>query len=275
MKKNLTAEFDDSDDSLYLKVSTFIHENAGIFLGPQKINMMKARLSRRFSETGHNSISSYLKHIEGPDGKSEVPHLISALTTNFTNFFREPHHFELLSKIIIPEISSARKGDIRIWSAGCSSGQEPLSISMSVAESHREAFSRLKITATDIDQAILEKAMSGRYSVSDLANIPNQLRLKYFLTHDAETQAKEEVLSTISYKELNLNGRWHFHNKFDVIFCRNVAIYFDQDTQNTLWKKFESMLSDSGFLIIGHSERLPDNLRDKFTPVGPTSYRKK
>lgn len=264
-----------AEEKLYARVSQIVYRAAGIVLGKEKNNLIKARLTRRISETGSASLESYVARIEGHGQNEELPHLVSALTTNYTHFFRENHHFDSLRNEALPEITARAPANIRIWSAGCSSGQEPLSIAITAAEYSVAYAARTKIVGTDIDRTILQKASTAEYQDLEINGIPKDLLKKHFSIQDGTYKPSPTIKEMIAYQELNLHGKWSFPFKFDVIFCRNVMIYFDVESQNKLWDKLIGQLADGGWLFIGHSERIPDSLREKVTPVGNTTYRKR
>lgn len=272
-------KFDFSDND-FEKVALMARREFGLSLAITKKEMVRGRLAKRLQATGLCCIDDYLSLIEHVDGTQERNELLSVLTTNLTHFFRENHHFELLRETILPPlIKSARSGKrVRIWSAGCSSGQEPYSIAMTVLElCPKAADLDIKILATDIDPEILKRARSGIYSDEEIAPIPPVLKQEYLDQIKAST-GKFKVgpgpRSLISFGELNLINRLPFNGPIDVIFCRNVAIYFDDETQKTLWETFAKILTDRGYLIIGHSERISGSIRSKFESVATTAYRK-
>lgn len=255
------------DDPLYARIAAMIYREAGIVLGPEKVSMMKARLLKRLSVTGAEDLSDYVRGVDTGQFQGEMDHLVSALTTNFTHFFREAHHFSFLRETVFPDARTKAR-NLRIWSAGCSSGQEPYSIAMT----GRQAGVRMSITATDIDRAILDRAQRGVFSEADVANIPEETLSLDFHRRAEGFEVGRTLRDMISFEQMNLHGRWQFKQPFDVIFCRNVIIYFDAQSQTRLWEKFRDQLRPGGWLLIGHSERVPDHLRDRLKPIGHTIY---
>ena len=255
------------DDPLYARIAALIYREAGIVLGPEKVSMMKARLTKRLAMTGAADLAEYIDGIDAQRWPEETDHLVSALTTNFTHFFREAHHFTFLREVVFPD-ARARARNLKIWSAGCSSGQEPYSIAIT----GRQADIRMSITATDIDRSILDRAQRGMFSAAETANIPDDALKTGFQPSAEGFEIRDAVRDMVSFEHMNLHDRWSFDQPFDVIFCRNVIIYFDAESQLRLWQKFRENLRPGGWLLIGHSERVPDQFRDHLRPVGHTIY---
>lgn len=241
--------------------------------------MVQSRMARHLRQINFSSASEYLDLLEGPKGADERQHLISVLTTNVSSFFREIHHFDFFADAVLPGLITKAKsgGPIRIWSAGCSSGQEPYSIAMQVLSLWSEAKSYdLKILATDIDRKIVARARTGQFSASELGSLPKSY--SRWIVPDRKSnmaQVHGEIRSLVSFKELNLLSDWPMRGKFDAIFCRNVVIYFDHDTQRQLWPRFRNALTDGGHLFLGHSERLGHEEAEFFESCSVTTYRKR
>jgi chemotaxis protein methyltransferase CheR len=222
----------------------------------------------------------YTAFVCSEEGREERRHMISALTTNVSHFFREGHHFEFLAKEILPvALPKLRSGGrMRIWSAGCSNGQEACSIAMTLLE-HDPDISGLdiKILATDIDPNVIHFGRTGSYPERFVGGVPQQMLSKYFSVDKGTSErcftVNSKMRDMISFRELNLLGAWPMKQQMDIIFCRNVVIYFDQTTQNDLWPRFRSALNDNGRLFLGHSERIIDPERFGFVADGPTTYR--
>ncbi len=262
------------DDIHYRNIAALVHTEAGIVLGPEKFALMRARLRQRITATGCLDIAAYAKLVSTPAGTSELPQLVSAMTTNVTHFFRERRHFQSLTSEVVPALRAAGRGDIHIWSAGCSSGQEPLSISMALHEASSGMGLRPMIQATDIDAKIIARARAGLYSSEETASLTTIQRGKYFHATSNGFQVTESLQRQIQFGTMNLLGHWNIRDRFDVIFCRNVVIYFDLQTQLTLWRRFSQRLAEGGWLFIGHSERIPDPAKLGLESVGNTTYRK-
>jgi len=250
----------------------------GLSLSSDKLSLVQSRLSKRLRLLSIDSFSTYCSLLSTAKGQQEAMHMLSALTTNVTHFFREMHHFEALAEEILPRLMLDNRlhDRIRIWSAGCSAGQEPYSIAATVLAKCPELLDRdFKILATDVDPEILKSAMSGKYSAEGISRIPNDFSRPLFLeTKENELVINPELVKLIKFARLNLIGDWPMSGKFDVIFCRNVAIYFDKETQARLWKRFHEILKSGGILCIGHSERLTEEIEQKFENVGLTMYRR-
>ncbi|WP_226627197.1 CheR family methyltransferase [Alloyangia pacifica] len=247
----------------------------GLSLASSKKPLVYSRLARRLRARGLASFADYMSLLDQGDEAAERLELVSALTTNVTSFFREKHHFETLRTALIPELAAQKR--IRIWSAGCSSGQEAFSIAMTLLDGVPPGARDLRILATDIDPAILRKARSGRYPAEDCETVPADFRSRWLRPLPGQPEMVEvsaELKALISFAELNLICDWPFKGPFDAIFCRNVAIYFDQDTQQRLWTRFAEKLRAGGILFIGHSERLSGPALPEFTTAGVTTYRK-
>lgn len=248
----------------------------GLSLAASKKPLVYSRLARRLRARDLATFRDYMSLLDQPDEASERLELVSALTTNVTSFFREKHHFETLRNVLIPELAGQKR--IRIWSAGCSSGQEPFSIAMTLLDALPAGTRDMRILATDIDPAILSRARRGHYPKEDCETVPEDHRSRWLRAlpgEEARFETGPEIRALVSFAELNLICDWPFNGPFDAIFCRNVAIYFDQETQQRLWSRFSAMLRAGGVLFIGHSERLSGPALAEFTTAGVTTYRKR
>jgi chemotaxis protein methyltransferase CheR len=257
----------------FASIASILHAASGISLSPSKTSLVYSRLAKRLRLLGLESFREYCKLISGSNGVDERQAMLAALTTNVTRFFREPHHFDYLRKLM-PDLSAkAKRGDrVRLWSAGCSSGEEPYSIALTILAMLPNANDLdVKILATDIDPIILAKAKDGVYSREALEPVPSDLR-KYFGPVEGHRSYAPvpAVRDLVAFRELNLIGPWPMTQKFDVIFCRNVAIYFDEPTQDKLFGRYAEALNPDGRLYIGHSERVND---PRFISDGLTAYR--
>jgi len=265
------ADFDQVRQTLY--------EHAGISLGEGKSDLVYGRLARRLRPLGFTSFATYLNYIATPAGNAEMVHFINALTTNLTAFFREPHHFEFLARSALPEAMERHMADrrVRIWSAGCSTGEEPYSIAMVVAETPlRESRWDFKLLATDLDSNVVASARRGCYTPQRIAGLSAARSRKWFHAAAAggmDVQVNNALQDRITFKQLNLMHEWPMRGLFDIIFCRNVVIYFDKPTQKVLFDRYADRLVDGGYLFLGHSETM-HNLSSRFELVGKTIYRK-
>lgn len=255
-----------------------VSENAGIVLGPNKRLLVQGRLARRLRELGLRSYREYCEQVRR-SGPEELVGLINALTTNVTAFFREKHHFDALADYMLPEamLRNSRSRRIRIWSAGCSTGEEPYCVAMTAAEVlPTDASWDFKILATDIDSDVIAFARQGVYPLDRVASLPSE-RLRSCFQKGTGAQVgkamvKAQLRAAVTFRVLNLLQPWPVHGPFDVIFCRNVMIYFDQQTREKLVTRFAQMLAPGGYLCIGHAESI-HNVGAPVQLVGRTIYR--
>jgi chemotaxis protein methyltransferase CheR len=265
-------------DREFNRFKEMIYREAGIKLSDLKKALVQARLSRRIRALNLASYCEYYDYlIEHFD--EEKSHFINSITTNKTEFFREKKHFDFIMKVVLPELESWRIDEIRIWSAGCSTGEEPYTIAITLLEyflgRKRPA---IKILATDIDTQVLEKAQSGIYTDEQVDAMPPELMRKYFLKKETDGgplyRISDAVKQLVSFRHLNLHAETYpMKKQFDVIFCRNVIIYFDKEMQTKLFARFSNYLKDTGYLMIGHSENI-SGISDAFVLQGNTIYRK-
>jgi chemotaxis protein methyltransferase CheR len=259
-------------------IAKMLHAETGITLHEGKATLMYSRLGKRLRALGMADFRSYCELLEDPEGQEERGRMIRALTTNVTRFFREPHHFDHLRDTVLPPLLKAaeRGGRVRIWSAACSSGQEPYSLALTVLRLLPNAASLdVRILATDIDTTVLEQAKAGRYSAEALSAVPGDLRTRHFEKSQGEWEASDALRRMITFRPLNLIGAWPMRGTFDVIMCRNVVIYFAEDTQVEIWNRFAPLLTPGGYLYIGHSERVAGPAMKMFTNAGITTYQKR
>jgi chemotaxis protein methyltransferase CheR len=262
----------------FRKIAAMVHGDAGIALPDTKATLVYSRLAKRLRALGLSSFKDYCALVAGKDGLDERQKMLAALTTNVTRFFREPHHFEdFANKVLPPLLQRARSGGrVRIWSAACSSGQEPYSAAMTLLSLMPNAGDfDIRILATDIDPNMVVDGRNGVYSETLLAGVSAEHRRRWTAA-DASGAVRmgDELRALITFNELNLIGDWPMKGHFDVIFCRTVAIYFEDDTQARLWSRFAPLLQPGGTLYIGHSERIAGPAAGLFTPDGVTTYRK-
>jgi chemotaxis protein methyltransferase CheR len=264
-------------DSELASIARILHQDSGIVLAEGKASMVQSRLAKRLRALKIQDYQGYIDFVQTGDGASERKQMISALTTNVTNFFRENHHFDFLREQSLPPlIEHARAGGrVRIWSAGASNGQEAYSIAMTLAELAPDVEKLdIRILASDIDPVMVAYGAEARYNQSTVEAIPQALRHKYFLPDDDQYRAVPKLRNMITFRELNLHSPWPMQGKFDIIFCRNVVIYFDTEAEITLWRRFEAALIPGGYLHVGHSERVPLEQGFKLITAGITTYRR-
>ena len=271
-------EFDFSEQD-FQKLRALVKQFTGISMSNEKHELLYGRIARRMRALNMHAFSTYISLLEhNPAGEKQ--HFINAVTTNLTSFFREMHHFTYLKDRFLPEflLNQAKKRPLRIWSAGCSSGEEPYSIMMTVGDVVGDPERvNLHIQATDIDTGMVQAASEGIYDRDRVDGLPEATLKKYFLRGTGNMSHLVRFMPTyrkyMDFSQLNLMESWPTKQAFDVIFCRNVAIYFDKKTQSDVYSRFHQSLVDDGLLIIGHSESLY-NLTDKFEMIGKTIYKK-
>jgi len=256
-------------------IAQLLYADSGIHLQEAKATLVYSRLAKRLRKLGLASFSDYRALLHGPDGEGERPALLSALTTNVTRFFREPHHFDDLRRQVKLVLAPAARagGRVRLWSAGCSLGHEPYSIAMSLLAELPEATELdVRILATDIDPQVIDRARAATYSREDVEPVPADLAARWLTKDGDQVRVSDAARKLVSFGVLNLHATWPMKGAFDVIFCRNVAIYFDDETQARLWSRFAERLTPQGRLYIGHSERAetPSLITD-----GLTVYRRR
>ena len=266
-------------DADFKAISDIAYKEAGLVFLPEKASLVQSRINRRLRQLKINSFSEYTSFVESEEGRTERRKMISSLTTSVSNFFRESHPFDILRDQVLPGLlSRARNGGrVRIWSAGCSTGQEPYSIAMTLLDLAPDAANLdIKILASDIDPNVIATAQQGHYDIRSISDIDHSLQEKFLTPVKSSEkngfQIADPIRKLISFRELNLLSRWPISGTFDVIFCRNVVIYFDEATQLSLWPRFESVTAPGGWLFVGHSERLSDKLETEFVTAGPTAY---
>lgn len=264
----------------FRRIADIALEEAGLSIPNGKIALVQSRLSKRMRAIGITEFDRYVELVSNRDNREERRELVSVLTTNVSSFFRERHHFDLFAESVLPALAARlarRQGPVRIWSAGCSSGQEPFSIAMECLRVIPDAPEKdLLILATDIDPAILSRAASGRYSAAEMSSVPDADRSRFF-TRDNDGghySVSDEMRRLVRFRELNLHGTWPMRGHFDAIFCRNVVIYFDEPHQTRLWPRFHAVLASEGLLFLGHSERIHPLDGSGFSSAGVTVYRK-
>jgi chemotaxis protein methyltransferase CheR len=264
-------EFRASD---FERVRKLIYEKAGISLSPAKQDMVYSRLARRLRATGMKSFGQYLDHLEQSKGAMEWESFINALTTNLTSFFREPHHFPLLARHL-REIAAKRK-QISIWCCAASTGEEPYSIAMTVADAFPNGGPQVGVFCSDLDTNVLATAEKGVYASDRVDKIPPEQLNRYFTRgvgrQEGSYCVKPELRRMLTFRRLNLlDPVWSVKGPLDVIFCRNVMIYFDKPTQYKILARFAPLLQPDGRLFAGHSESFL-HAADLFRSLGKTVY---
>jgi chemotaxis protein methyltransferase CheR len=256
-------------------IAGMLRHEAGIVLNANKRELVCGRLNRRLHALGLPDFAAYRRLLEAPEGEAERGEMVNALTTNLTSFFREPHHFAYLADQVLaglPRQDGRRR--LRLWSAACSSGEEPYSIAMVVQKALQGRRDwDVRILATDIDSNMVETARRGRYPAERAAAIPAAHAWARSQRDGESVCMPEDLKAMITFNQLNLLDPWPMRGVFDAIFCRNVVIYFDKDTQRTLFDRMADGLAPGGHLFIGHSETL-FRVSERFESLGRTIYRK-
>ncbi|PIY29062.1 MAG: chemotaxis protein CheR [Comamonadaceae bacterium CG_4_9_14_3_um_filter_60_33] len=241
-------------DSDFLKIRTLIHQRAGIALSEHKRQMVYSRLARRLRKLKLTDFSTYLGLLQNDPRGAEWQLFVNALTTNLTAFFREPHHFPLLAE------HARRCGPaMTVWCSAASTGEEPYSIAMTLIETLGSRASQARVVATDIDTHVLELGAEGIFSAEQVSKLSPERLKRFFLKgagdHAGEARIRPEVAAMVTFAQLNLLApSWTLKEPFDAIFCRNVMIYFDRETQENILRKFVPLLKPHGLLFAGHSE---------------------
>jgi chemotaxis protein methyltransferase CheR len=276
----IAADKFDLSEAEFRQISEVVYSHCGINLHDGKKALVRARIAKELRARGFRSASQYLGQIQADRSGAELASLIDALSTNLTSFFREPVHFQFLRERFLPELMERRRrgrqGRIRVWSAGCSSGQEPYSLAMTLADVLRAQLGDwdAKILATDISTIKLQEARAGIYEADDLNNVPAAMLREHFEPLQGRFGVKPGLRRLVAFRRLNLMERpWPFSATFDCILCRNVMIYFDHPTQEQLVGRFWDQLESGGLLFTGHSESLT-GISHRFRYVQPTIYEK-
>lgn len=269
-------------DKDYSIISSYIEKNVGIRLNRGKKVMMQSRLMSRLRALGMSSFEEYINFVFSQDSSGqELIFMTNALTTNKTDFFREADHFETMNNIVLPDLIGRGIRNIHLWSSASSSGEEPYTLAIVMSEykrTHSKTFSDFDVLGTDISTNVLDKAVNAVYTETDVAGIPLEMKRRYFLRSvDKEKQLvriKPELRNKCSFQRLNLmDESWDIPSRFEVIFCRNVLIYFDKQTQEKIIKHLLYHLIPGGYLFLGHSETV-FSMNLPLKTVGPTAYKK-
>jgi chemotaxis protein methyltransferase CheR len=258
------------------KISQLAYQHFGLDLSHGKQGLVAARLGKKLRELGMSTFQEYYDYVKADRTGAAMTTMVDFLTTNHTSFFREPRHFDFLAKTIYPALRS--RSQIHIWSAACSSGEEPYSIAMTLLEESRaDALAKVKIRATDISTRVLDHGRSGIYTADRVKDVAMPILQRYMLrgrTAAGESyRFKPEVRAMVAFEHLNLMQPLPRDYRCSVIFCRNIMIYFDKPTQQSLVERLSEQLEDGGYLFIGHSESL-NAISHSLDYVSPATYRK-
>jgi chemotaxis protein methyltransferase CheR len=268
-------------------VRDVVYKHCGISLSEEKIALVRARMTKQMRAGGFSSAKEYLNHVLKDRSGKAFSGFIDSISTNLTSFFRENQHFDYLTKIFLPTLLAKKRelddGRLLAWSAAASSGEEPYSLAMTLLEATQEDSAGsmrwdMRLLATDLSTAVLATARAGLYSAARVASVPPQLRAKYInqatnANGEEMYEVSPELRQIIRFRHLNLMSAWPFKGPFDFIFCRNVMIYFDRQTQQQLVERFWHCLQPGGLLFTGHSESLT-GIEHRFTHREPSIYEK-
>lgn len=255
----------------FQKVREIIHDYSGIFIQEGKEALVQSRMMKRVRKLGMRSFSEYLNYVDSDKSGNEFLALVDVLTTNKTNFFREAKHFDFIQSQVLPNMHGR---SIKWWSAGCSTGEEPITSAITLLEAKKATgWSSAKILATDLSRDVLQVAKNGIYPANKMMDVPGYILDKYFHEIDGAYHVANNVRKMITYGRLNLANKWPLKGPFQVIMCRNVMIYFNRQTQFELINKFHNLLEGGGYLFLGHSESIPKETRG-FKNLAPAVYQK-
>lgn len=273
----ITFAFTDSDFS---RLRALVKELTGISLSDQKRELVYGRLTRRLRALGFQAFKDYCDYLE-ENLDDELEHFTNSITTNLTSFFRENHHFELIANDPLKSWLLKRlgtNGKLRFWSAGCSTGEEAYSLAITLAETIPDVFNKnVKILATDLDTNVVATGRAGIYPENRIDALSTERKRQWFQRGGGAStgmvKVDDRLRNMVTFNQLNLMGPWPIKGTFDVIFCRNVVIYFDKPTQGVLFNRYADQLCEDGTLFIGHSETMAD-VCDRFDLIAKTMYRK-
>ena len=268
----------------FKRIATYIESHVGIKMPPEKRLMMQSRLSARLKALNLDSYQAYIDYVfsesAGPNN-DEIIMMIDAMTTNLTEFFREPQHFDFMKSTVLPEFVQQGRNSVKLWSAGCSTGQEPYTLSMVMRDfidTHHSQLRNYSILATDISTKVLDKASNAVYPLDATKGIPIDILRKHFLKgknpEKPMVRIKPEIRNRVNFMRLNfMDDDYGFRDNLQIIFCRNVLIYFDKQNQEKVIRKFASYLESGGYLFLGHSETI-FGMDLPFKTVAPTVFQK-
>lgn len=280
-ESSLGLRYQQLTDAQFQKFSALVYDKTGIYLKQEKKELLNARLGKRLRATGISSFKQYYEHVIRDGSGEELVHLIDSVSTNFTSFFRENSHFEMLTNNVLPSFVKEGRGrakDLVLWSSACSSGEEPYTLGMVMEDfaAHQPGL-RYRIMATDISTRVLAHAKRGVYTDDRISKVPKPFLKKFFQKGVGKSagyvKIKQDLRQKINFERFNLMGDFPWRDEIDVIFCRNVMIYFNRETQQGLVDRFYQALAPGGYLFIGHSESIT-SLKHKLIQVDATAYQK-
>ncbi len=274
-----TADKARFDEHSFKRFCEIVYDSSGILLGEKKRSLVEARLGKRLRELGLARLKDYLPRLAGKEGRAEMVQMLDLISTNVTSFYREADHFRQLGEIIDGWASSGQK-KLRIWCAAASSGEEPYTLAITALEASRGRIPDLKILGTDISTRVLKKCVAGVYEEAKVAPVPEKLKQEYFEAGVAPGgqriySVRENMRRILLFRRMNLvETPYPLKGPIDVIFCRNVMIYFDNRTRARLLAEMERVLRPGGYLMVGHSESLAGRLCN-LERAAPSTYRKR
>lgn len=267
-------------DTEFNQLSNFIQSNYGIKMPLAKKIVLQGRLHKRLRELQIHDFKSYVEYVFSKGGENEIIHMMDVVSTNKTDFYREPIHFEFLEKELLPMLYQNKgRGVTKVWSAGCSSGEEPYTLAIVLQEfKEKNPGFDYQILGTDISTQVLQQGANAVYKEDKIAIIPNHLKKKYFLRSKDREQAQVRVAKNlrdkVSFQRLNfMDASYNINDAFDIIFCRNALIYFERPNQETVINKLAFKLKPDGYFFLGHSESIT-NMAVPLKSVKPTIFRK-
>ncbi|MDH5471412.1 MAG: protein-glutamate O-methyltransferase CheR [Gammaproteobacteria bacterium] len=279
VKINTTREYEFTERD-FNKLRKIANDHTGIIVTDDKYDMYYARLVKRIRSLRLASFAEYVKYLDANMATEFTP-FIDSITTNLTSFFREPHHFDMMKSTIIPDLCTRNDvmQGIKVWSAGCSTGEEPYTMAITLLEGLDGVKNapRASILATDIDTTVLSKASRGIYEISRVEGLETSVKRRWFFrgkgSNHGNVRVSPELQNIIEFKQVNLMHEWPIKTKFHLIFCRNVVIYFDKPTKIKLLNRYADQLVEGGYMILGHSESI-QGMSDRFVTIGKTVYKK-
>ncbi len=281
---SVSAQQKTLSEAEFKKIAAYIEKNVGIKMPPEKRMMMQSRLASRLKALHLDSYKAYIDYVfSGKDADNhELIMMIDAMTTNLTEFFREPQHFDYMRSAALPGYAAQKLNKIKIWSAGCSTGQEPYTLSMVMSEYIKQnplgSIRDFSVLATDISTKVLDKAASAVYPMDAVKGVPQQIMHQYFLRGknpaNPVVRLKQDIRSHVNFMRLNfMDEEYGFRDTFQIIFCRNVLIYFDKANQEKVIRQFLRYLEPNGYLFLGHSETI-FGMDLPFKTVAPTVFQR-
>ena len=275
--EEMTVGTSSMDKSVFKKFVSLIYEKSGITLNNNKEALVSSRIAKRMRQLGITKHRDYLEYVLSDQRGEEIVHMLDVISTNVTHFFREPEHFSFVEEKMITWLNGGQRR-FTFWSAGCSSGEEPYTLAMVLNEILNSFSAEVRILATDLSTRILSKSINGNYDAKKLETVPSRLRDRYFtkegIRENAVYTVKHELKSLVTFKRLNLSiVPFPMKGPMDIIFCRNVMIYFDNTVRINLLKEFHRLLKPGGYLLVGHAESLTGMLGG-FKALKPSVYTK-